>query len=45
MRLGQFTLGYVVSVGIAAVVFILALKWAGQRFPQLPIVAPAARAL
>jgi hypothetical protein len=45
VRLGQFTFGYVVSVGIAAVVFILALKWAGARFPKVPVVGAVARAI
>ncbi len=45
MKLGRFTFGYVVSVGIAAVVFILALKWAGHRFPQVPVVGAVARAI
>jgi hypothetical protein len=45
VRLGTFTFGYVVSVGIAAVVFILALKWAGQTFPRVPVVGAVARAI
>jgi hypothetical protein len=45
VRIGRFTAGYVLTTGIAAVIFIMALKWAGQRFPQVPIVAPVARAI
>jgi hypothetical protein len=45
MRLGTFTFGYVVSVGIAAVVFILALKWAGRQFPRVPVVGAVSRAI
>jgi hypothetical protein len=45
VRIGRFTAGYVLTTGIAAVIFILALKWAGQRFPQVPVISPVARAI
>jgi hypothetical protein len=45
VRIGRFTAGYVLTTGIAAVIFIMALKWAGQRFPQVPVIAPVARAI
>lgn len=45
VRIGRFTAGYVLTTGIAAVIFILALKWAGQRFPHVPVVGPVARAI
>ena len=44
MKLAQFSLGQVVSIGIAAVVFILALKYVGKRW-RLPVVTPVANAL
>ncbi len=45
MRLFGYSVGQVVSVGIMATLFILALKFVGQRFPQLPVIAPVARAV
>jgi hypothetical protein len=45
MRLGQFTIGYVVSVTIAAVVGILVIKWVGQKFPRVPVFGAVARAI
>lgn len=45
VKLGRFTAGYVISTGIAAVVFILALKFAGTRFPKVPVVGSVARAI
>lgn len=45
MRLGSFTAGYVLTTGVAAVAFILALKWAGSRFPKVPVVGAVARAI
>jgi uncharacterized membrane protein len=42
--LGRFTFGYVVSVGIAATVFILALKYAGSKF-NLPVITPISKAV
>ncbi len=42
---GRFTVGYIVSVGIAAVIFILFLKWFGNRFPGVPVVDSVGRAL
>jgi uncharacterized membrane protein len=45
VRIGRFTAGYVLTTGIAAVIFIMALKWAGHRFPQVPVVGPVARAI
>lgn len=45
MKLGAFSLGTVIHIGIAATVFIIALKWAGKKWPQLPIVAPLSRSV
>jgi hypothetical protein len=44
MKLGQFTAGYILSVGIAATVFILALKYVGGRW-NVPLVSPVAKAI
>ena len=45
MKLGRFTAGYVLTTGIAAVIFILAIKWAGGKFPQVPVIGSVARAI
>lgn len=45
MKLGAFSAGYVVSTGIAAVVFILAIKFVGEKFPKVPVVGAVARAV
>lgn len=45
MKLGRFSAGYIVSTGIAAVIFILAIKYAGQKFPRVPVVGAVARAI
>lgn len=44
MKLTKFTIGQVVSIGIAAVVFILALKFVGGRW-EIPVISPVARAV
>lgn len=44
MKLGQFSAGYILSVGIAAVVFILALKFVGSKW-EIPVVSPISRAV
>jgi hypothetical protein len=43
MRLSRFTLGNIVSIGLCAVIFIVALKFVAARFPNLPVIAPVAR--
>jgi hypothetical protein len=43
MKLGRFTAGYILTTGIAAVIFIYALKFVGSKFPQVPIVGPISR--
>lgn len=45
MRIGRFTAGYVLTTGIAATIFILVLKYAGQKFPSVPVVGSVARAI
>ena len=44
MRLASFSLGQIVSIGISAVIFILFLKWAGQRW-NIPVVTSVARTI
>ena len=44
MGLTKFTLGQIVSIGIAAVVFILAIKFVGTRW-EIPVFSPLTRAL
>jgi hypothetical protein len=43
--LARFSFGYIVSVGIAATIFILGVQWAGKRWPHVPVVGSVARAL
>jgi hypothetical protein len=43
--LGKFTFGYIVSVGIAAVIFILAVQFVGKKWPHVPVVGAVARGL
>lgn len=45
VKLGRFTAGYIVTTGIAAVIFILVLKYVGQRAPHVPVVGAVARAI
>jgi hypothetical protein len=45
VKLASFSLGQIITVGIMASVFILALKFAGNRFPNIPGISAAARAL
>jgi hypothetical protein len=45
VKIGRFTAGYVLTTGIAAVIFIYALKWAGSKFPQVPVVGAVARGI
>ena len=43
MRLGQFSFGYIVSVGIAATVFFFLVKYGHRKFPKAPVLGPIAR--
>jgi hypothetical protein len=45
VKLAGYSLGQVISVGIMSVLFILALKFVGRRFPQLPVVSQVAAAV
>ncbi len=45
MKLGTFTVGYIVSVTIAAAIGFLALKWIGARFPKIPVIPAVARSV
>jgi hypothetical protein len=42
VSLAKFSIGQIVSIGISAVVFILALKYVAKRFPRIPVVKPVA---
>lgn len=42
MKLAKFSLGQVISIGIAAVVFILVLKWVGFKW-NIPLVSAIAK--
>lgn len=44
MKLAGYSLGQVISVGIMATLFILALKFVGRRW-QLPVVSQVAAAV
>ena len=44
MKLAKFSVGQIVSIGISAVIFILALKWVGRRW-EIPVLSPVGRAL
>ena len=44
MKLAKFSIGQIFSVGIAAVIFILFLKFVGGKW-NVPVISPVAKAI